>query len=394
MSDALAKINQAIAILTQVQGEITVCASYGDAAKTAAKASLVNETLEKCRASCELRLHAAEVYIRAEANLGRWLKLRPKGRPRNGSSDDPFRVYKVRADRARRLASFNGQLEHALARVRAAILSRAREKGRPLAEGDLRRMSVKGVLDEIESRPVTPRGVLRPSDLWVFNPPRYGRIDDADGHGYLPGDVYCNILWQWARPGNIVADVMAGSGMLRHVYDRRAEWLPEGESLDLDVRLFDLNPRGPHGVIRHDARHPLPCRPDLIVMDVPYFGIVRGAYGNSPDDIANAPDEWQWLEMLGKVAAASFASQCDGDRCCVVIASAYLDMATGRRFQAGPLVLARFGAAGYALADCAYFGRAIQAMGGSKMRFVNADAVRRRRLLSEMTHVLLFVKES
>jgi hypothetical protein len=396
---ALAKINQALVLVAQIRGEIALCASIDDASRVAAKARSVQKLLAESGAACELRLQAAETYVLAEANLGRWIKSASPGRgkskrlPRGESFTKMLRRLGVagrREDQARRLASANGQLERVVGKVHEVICRQA--NGRPLKEGDLRLMTVAGVLRALEAREVRERFVLRPSDLWVFNPPRYGRIDGGDGYGYLPGDVYCNVLWQWARDGELVADVMAGSGMIRHVYDRRAEWLPEDESLDLDLRLFDLRPRGTRRIVRHDARRLLPVRPDLIVMDVPYFGIVRGAYGPSADDIANARGPGEWLAMLGDVARACSASQAAGGRCCVIVASAYLDTGTGERFQAGAALLSTFVKAGYSLADRAHFGRAIQATGGRKMRFINADAIRKRWLLSEMTDVWLFVR--
>jgi hypothetical protein len=393
MTTALIKFHQASALHAEIKGDIIRCASVGDAEQTSGKARLVEDLLRECGAACELRLDAAETMIYAEANLGRWLKQRHKGRPRNGCSEHPFpKIEKRREDRCRCLASSNGQLEHTIRRIRAAIYDRA--AGRELREGDLRSMSVAGVRRELEQRPVKERSLLRPSDLWVFNPPRYGRIDEDNGYGYLPGDVYCNILWQWSRSGEVVADVMAGSGMIRHVYDRRGEWLPEGESLDLKLKLFDLRPRGPHKkeIRRHDARNLLPCAPDLIIMDVPYFAISQGCYSEDERDVANATNPLEWLAMLGDVARVSFASQALGGRCCVVVASAYLDTSTGERFQAGTALLSTFVNAGYSLADRAHFGRAIQATGGRQMPFVNADAVKKRWLLSEMTDVWLFVR--
>jgi hypothetical protein len=94
--------------------------------------------------------------------------------------------------------------------------------------------------------------------------------------------------------------------------------------------------------------------------------------------------------MLSDVAAASCSSQSAGGRCCVIVASVYLDTKTGERFQAGAELLRTFLAAGYALQDRAQFGRAIQVSGGERMKFVNVDAVKKRHLLSETTDVWLF----
>jgi hypothetical protein len=197
-----------------------------------------------------------------------------------------------RADRCRRLASANCKLEKTIAAVREEMDRKVEKEGRKLVEGDLRQMSVAAVLRRLEGIPARPRSVLCPSNAWTFNPPRYGRIDGEEGHGYIPGDVYCNILWYWARDGDLVAEVMAGGGMIRHVYDDRAAWLPEGERLEIDLRMFDLSPRGPYreDIQAHDGRRPMPCTPDFIIMPEvrpavagaaegsvsPFFGRVNG----------------------------------------------------------------------------------------------------------------------
>jgi hypothetical protein len=390
---SLAKINQATAVMAQVKGEIATSRSLGDAKRASAQARAVRALLAESHAACELQLEAREVYILAEANLGKWLKLRDRWRGPNkeresmSSGDIDSRIDNSRQDRCRRLARFNGRLSHLISARRAQIYAEAKRKKRPLTEGGLRPMSVAGILSDAEGTR-KERPILRPSDLWSFSPPKYDRPGAKDS-GYIAGEVYANILWRWAEPGWLVAEVMAGSGVIKTVYDDREQWLPPGAELDLDLRMFDLNPRDLHQKLirRHDARKKLPCRPDLIIMDLPYYAIVRGQYGDSPDDLANAVTPEDWAKMVGQVARASRASQKASGRCCVVVASAYLAK-DGSRLLTAELAREQFVGAGYRLADYCFFGRGIQ--GGKNMKFVNADAVKNRKTLSEMTHVMMF----
>jgi hypothetical protein len=234
--------------------------------------------------------------------------------------------------------------------------------------------------------------VIKPSDLWTFAPPAYGRIDGEEGHGYIPGDLYVNILWHWHRPHDLVADVMAGSGMLHHVWERRSEWMPRDVDMPLTIRLFDLNPRGPYAdrIEPHDAREPLPVRPNLAIADVPYFKITAGQYSEKPEDIANADLPEAWAAMIGQVAVALASVQEDEDRVAVVVPN-YHDLKEGR-FMTAALVREVFSDAGYSLADIAYSGRAIQ-RAGRTMLFVNRQAKERRVMLSEISEILLFERQ-
>src|SRR5215217_5675784 len=150
-----------------------------------------------------------------------------------------------------------------------------------------------GLYDRVKQSAATPpeeafSPIIRPDDNWNFGVVRYGRIDGEDGHGYIPGDLYANCLWYYTKPGDIVAAPMAGAGQIMRVYENRAEWA-RPEPRDLDIRMFDLSPRGPyaHLIMRHDLRTGFPIpHADYIVMDVPYFGMVEGQYSRMEEDLA------------------------------------------------------------------------------------------------------------
>ena len=46
--------------------------------------------------------------------------------------------------------------------------------------------------------------IIRPTDNWNIAPVVYPRIDDKDGHGYIPGDLYANALFYFTKPRDLV----------------------------------------------------------------------------------------------------------------------------------------------------------------------------------------------
>lgn len=237
--------------------------------------------------------------------------------------------------------------------------------------------------------------IIKASDLWTFNPPFYGRIDGEDKHGYIPGDLYANMLWYGAEEGDLVCDPMAGSGQVFRVYEDRARWLPSGCSLEVDLRLFDLNPRGPYAdrIGYHDARTPLPITPDLILMDLPYYAIARGSYSQSEEDIANAEDFPGWLEMIAAVALACRKSQETGRGRVMLIIPSFREE-RGEGFTRIPVprhVQRLFEGEGYELRDVFYSGRAIQKYG--EKRFINAHAKKSRSPLTEVAEIQFYQRD-
>ena len=86
---------------------------------------------------------------------------------------------------------------------------------------------------------------VRPTDNWNFSNLRWPRIDGFDSYGYIPGDVYANCLWYYARDYDSVLDPMAGSGMVLHVWQERNTWLDD-RLPNLTVSGSDLNPPVAH----------------------------------------------------------------------------------------------------------------------------------------------------
>src|SRR5262249_8349173 len=152
--------------------------------------------------SDEAARDAAELRLRAERRLGELLAETVNHAGSRGVGNTvlptlPDGISKMQSCRYQQAATGPEQVfeEH---------LTSTRNSGQERATNGVLRLA---------RTPTKSRSVLCPSNGWTFNPPRYGRIDGEDNHGYIPGDVYCNILWYWAKDGDRVAEVMAGSGM-------------------------------------------------------------------------------------------------------------------------------------------------------------------------------------
>lgn len=100
--------------------------------------------------------------------------------------------------------------------------------------------------------------IIKPSDWWAFSHPKWRQEDDFPGS--IPGEIYANALYYFAPTTGVAVDAMAGSGMLKRVYDDRERWQKDLD-FDLDVHLFDLHPRRAF-IECHDARNPLPVKAD------------------------------------------------------------------------------------------------------------------------------------
>jgi Rha family phage regulatory protein len=79
--------------------------------------------------------------------------------------------------------------------------------------------------------------LIKPMDNWNWAYIAYPTEGNGNGHGYIVGEVYINCFWYYVKPGNIVVDPMAGSGMAKRIYDDRAFWM--GEHLyDFELHLL------------------------------------------------------------------------------------------------------------------------------------------------------------
>lgn len=250
------------------------------------------------------------------------------------------------------------------------------------------KITARGEPHRKEKEPTEFSSIIKPSDNWNFSPVYYGRIDE-DSHGYIPGEIYANCFWYYVENGWDACDLMAGSGQALRVYEDRSHW-GRGREIEFNLRLFDINPRGRYAdkIEKLDARDGFPngYSPDYIFMDLPYFGMVDGAYSDSSDDMANMPYE-QYEETIGRIARSCSNAQKPGSLC-TVMAPSTVDWDNACRHLIPRCVQTAFRLQGYLVHDVAYATRRIQQ--NPAMAFENNAAKKNRLMLSDMAEIQTF----
>ena len=92
--------------------------------------------------------------------------------------------------------------------------------------------------------------IIKPSDWWAFGQPKWRKEEDFPGS--IPGEIYANALYYFAPQVGVVVDPMAGSGMLKRVYDDRELWQKDLD-FNLEIYLYDLHPCRNY-IEKHDAK--------------------------------------------------------------------------------------------------------------------------------------------
>lgn len=236
--------------------------------------------------------------------------------------------------------------------------------------------------------------IIKPSDSWNFSRIHYPALTHEDSHGYLPGEILANCLWYYAEPGAVVVDPMAGSGMTWHVYQDRALWMPKPK--DLDVQMFDLEPRGPYAelISQHDLRTGFPTsEADYIILDPPYFGLVEGCYTDRADNLADL-DEPEYRAAISAIARSCASVQKPGALCTVITAACYTLLSTRTRRHVSLWFLEAFQAAGYELHDRAFHSRRREAKGGPAIANLNRTAKAQRFLTSDILEIITVQRQA
>ena len=233
--------------------------------------------------------------------------------------------------------------------------------------------------------------VIRPTDNWNFSTLRWPRIDGWEGHGYIPGDLYANCLWYYAREGDTVVDPMAGSGMLLKVWEDRDQWYEDGTG-GIQIALSDLLPRGPYAsqIQECDLLESEPnFDADYIIIDPPYCGLVNGQYSDSPNDLANMEPSG-WVKAMAIIAKRFGNAQPDDGRCTVIVPNSR-SITTGERVLFPDIVRRIFKEAGYWLYDVAYSSRRTQQKQGRQMGILNNRSRREKVPMADISEVLTFI---
>jgi hypothetical protein len=152
--------------------------------------------------------------------------------------------------------------------------------------------------------------IIKPSDWWAFGNPKWEQPEGFPGS--IPGEIYANALYYFAPREGIAVDPMAGSGMLRRVYNDRRHWQKDSD-FQLQVHLSDREPRSPfrkkHRIKKHDATTPLSFKADWIFLDPPYFGISDRLYEGPMAEATNYQDYLKGLAIVISAMADSLNPQ-------------------------------------------------------------------------------------
>jgi hypothetical protein len=164
--------------------------------------------------------------------------------------------------------------------------------------------------------------VIKPSNWWAFGRPKW----QQDGFkGGIPGEVYANALYYFGPSKGIVADGMAGSGMLRRVYYDRIMW-QRNRQFDLEIKLYDMYPCEPfasqYDIKPHNMTKPLPEMVDWLFIDPPYYRIAENLYQGS---LATTREYSTYCEIMNKIIQAASDSLCTGGVLCL-FTTAYMDI--------------------------------------------------------------------
>ncbi len=235
----------------------------------------------------------------------------------------------------------------------------------------------------------TYSSIIKPSDNWNFSPVQYPRIDKSETHGYIPGDIYANCFWYFVKPNDLVVDPMAGSGMAKHVYEHRLEWMG-ANSYDFRLMLFDLTPQT-EDIKQHDLLEGFPVdKADYIFIDLPYLGMANKTYSIKKQDIANMRKD-SYLKAITRVAEVCANAQTKG-KLCTVISPNHTDHKTKKIVNIVEYIRESWRLAGYKLYLETYSSRRIQSSQSAIMAKLNNIAKERRLPLTDITVIMTFEK--
>lgn len=223
--------------------------------------------------------------------------------------------------------------------------------------------------------------IIKPSDWWAFSHPKWRKEDDFAGS--IPGEVYANALYYFAPKQGVAVDAMAGSGMLKRVYDDRQRWQKDLD-LNLELHLFDIKPCR-DWIQKHDARRPLPIRADWIFIDPPYYG-----HNLHEDELSQATSYADYLAVMAEVIAALAVSLRPGGRLCVFLPKWSGAQVADPNYDAPADVANLAKAEGLKWIDTAYVSRGRQQEPGSAAK--NVAAKRARRMRSDTCVLNIFEK--
>ena len=154
--------------------------------------------------------------------------------------------------------------------------------------------------------------IIKPSDWWAFGQPKWFKDPGFDGS--IPGEIYANALYYFAPKKGIAIDPMAGSGMLKRVYEDREMWQKDSD-FKLQLHLYDLYPTKKF-IKRHNAIQILPIKADWIFIDPPYFNQSSHLFKCVLSQTQNYSE---YISEMKKIILAMYKSLNKGGKFCVLL---------------------------------------------------------------------------
>lgn len=222
--------------------------------------------------------------------------------------------------------------------------------------------------------------IIKPSDWWAFGHPKWEQEDDFKGS--IPGEIYANALYYFAPIKGIAVDAMAGSGMLKRVYNDRRLWQKD-LNFNLDIRLYDMFPRRSF-IEFHDSTTLLPMKADWIFIDPPYFN-----NDNMYDGfMAETKSYDKYLKYLSDIINAMYNSLNPNGRLCVFLPK-FIDSDKSYDIPKETIEISKN--VGFKWIDNAYVSRGRQRQPAGAIN--NIYAKKNRRMLSDVCELNVFEKE-
>jgi hypothetical protein len=214
--------------------------------------------------------------------------------------------------------------------------------------------------------------IIKPSDWWAFSHPKWPREEDF--FGSIPGEVYANALYYFAPRTGLAVDPMAGSGMLKRVYNDRGKWQKDSD-FKLKIQLFDLYPRR-RFIKKHDACQTLPVKADWIFIDPPYFGQSSHLFKG---ELSQTDDYDNYLSIMEKVIHALNQSLNIHGRLCIFLPKWSGYNTEDENYNVPSDISDIAIESGLSWLDVAYVSRARQQEQGSALKNISAKENRRMR---------------
>ena len=214
--------------------------------------------------------------------------------------------------------------------------------------------------------------IIKPSDWWAFSHPKWSQ--DPDFPGSIPGEIYANALYYFAPQTGVAVDPMAGSGMLKRVYNDRSRWQKELK-FDLDLHLYDLYPRRAF-ITEHDATETLPVKADWIFLDPPYYAQSNHLFQGL---LAQTRDYMVYIGELSNILRAMVKSLNPGGRLCILLPKWSGSQPEDPNYDSPGQMKQIATDLGLDWIDEAFVSRGRQQEAGSAMKNISAKAKRRMR---------------